>query len=331
MVVMGGLQVFGMEEDTCSWGNLVGIPDEGPFREEHRSTEPVEKGEEKSHMDHKLFPVKPNPGFPMLRPSVLLLALFPLMACGDDSTGPEEGPNCETPLCDRAQLDALGLDPFYQKYVDAGGIPVISSEKVQDEALLIAKGIVQGMLSFRPDLRQGLITGGAYVGIMGRTEVTTDIPEHAHLANDPNTDWNQRARGLGGTPGNPITTAGEENLLCLADDRYRGENILVHEFAHAVHLIGINLLELGFNGELQGMYETALAQGLWVDNYAGSNRVEYWAEGVQSWFDTNQRPQAGIHNEVDTRNELKEYDPPLAGLITEYFGDLDWRPVCPNG
>src|SRR5262245_31456441 len=29
---------------------------------------------------------------------------------------------------------ALGLDPFYKKYVDAGGIPVVASEKVRDEA-----------------------------------------------------------------------------------------------------------------------------------------------------------------------------------------------------
>jgi len=87
-----------------------------------------------------------------------------------------------------------------------------------------------------------MINRGAYVGIMARTEVTTDIPEHAHLANDPDTDWNQRARSLGGTPNNPITTAGEENLLCLTEDRYRGENILVHEFAHGIHLIGIAFL-----------------------------------------------------------------------------------------
>lgn len=257
------------------------------------------------------------------------LAALVFLACNDDGTGPE-GPLCGTPLCNRAVLEARGFDPFYQKYVNASGIPVISSEKVEDEALLIAKEIVEEMLGFRPDVRQVMIDRGAYVGIMARTEVTTDIPEHAHLANDPNTDWNKRARGLGGTPGNPITTAGEENLLCLAEDRYLGESILVHEFAHGIHLIGIDGLESGFNTEIQALYASAMAAGLWANTYAATNRLEYWAEGVQSWLDTNQRPQAGIHNGIDTRQELKEYDPALAALIGEYIGDGSWRPICPG-
>jgi len=253
-----------------------------------------------------------------------------LTSCGDGSAGPE-GPICETPLCDRAALDAMGKHPFYQKYVDAAGVPVISSEKVVDEALLIAERIVEEMLAFRDDLRQEMIARGAYVGIMARTEVTTDIPEHAHLANDPDTDWDQRARGLGGTPGNPITTAGEENLLCLSNDRYLGENILVHELAHGIHLIGITSLDPGFNERLQALYDAAMNAGLWADTYAATNRGEYWAEGVQSWLDTNQRPQAGIHNEIDTREELRAYDPSLAALIEEYLGDGSWRPTCPGG
>ncbi len=266
-----------------------------------------------------------------LLPLLFLLLLVPCVGCGNDSTAVDPGPTCTTPLCDRAALDALGKHPFYQKYVDAAGIPVIGSEKVTDAALLRAKEIVEQMLAFRAELRQAMIARRAYVGIMARTEVTTDIPEHAHLANDPNTDWNQRARGLGGTPANPITTAGEENLLCLAEDRYLGESILTHEFAHAIHLIGITALDAGFNTRLQALYQDALGRGLWANTYAGSNRAEYWAEGVQSWYDTNQRPQSGIHNEVNTRGELRAYDPSLAALSAEYLGARVWRPRCRGG
>ncbi len=35
---------------------------------------------------------------------------------------------------------SLGLDPFYAKHVDAGGIPVIASARGPDEALLVARG-----------------------------------------------------------------------------------------------------------------------------------------------------------------------------------------------
>jgi hypothetical protein len=221
------------------------------------------------------------------------------------------------------------LAAFYQKYLDAEGIPVIGSEKVDDAALVMAAEVVVQMLAHRADVHAAMEARGAYVGIMAHDEVTTDIPEHAYLANDSNTDWNQRARGLGGTPNNPITTAGEENLLCLAGDRYAGESILVHEFAHAVHLIGIDAVEPTIHQTLEQMLQEALVQGLWADTYAGSNRQEYWAEGVQSWFDNNQAPQQGIHNDVDTRAELRAYDPPLAALLEQYLGDGSWRPGCP--
>ena len=260
----------------------------------------------------------------------LLAGLFLVAACGDPAeVVVPSGPDCRTPLCDRPALEALGYHPFYQKYVDASGIPVISSEKVEDRALFVAREIVQEMLAHRADVFAAMRTRGAYVGIMARDEVTTDIPEHAHLANDPDTDWDERARGLGGTPESPITTAGEENLLCLVADRYRGENILVHEFAHAIHLIGIDQVESQIHEELRNLLASVLTLGLWHDTYAGSNPVEYWAEGVQSWFDANQSPQPGIHNHVDTRAELKEYDPLLSTIIERFMGDGSWRPKCP--
>ena len=70
-------------------------------------------------------------------------------------------------------------------------------------------------------------------------------------------------------------------------------------------------------------------KGLWKDKYAANNRMEYWAEGVQSWFDTN-RPPDHDHNHVDTREELKEYDPDLAALCAEVFGEDAWRYVRPH-
>ena len=59
---------------------------------------------------------------------------------------------------------------------------------------------------------------------------TTTIPEFRHLPSW----WNKRARGLGGTLQIPISIGGEENLLCLPEDRYYGDDIFVHEVAHAV-------------------------------------------------------------------------------------------------
>ena len=42
------------------------------------------------------------------------------------------------------------------------------------------------------------------------------------------------------------------------------------------------------------------------------------------------RPTDGIHNEINTRSELKKYDPELAKLISEWFVDDDWRFKSPR-
>ena len=222
----------------------------------------------------------------------------------------------------------LKLDPFYKKYVDAGGIPIISSAKVPDEALLAVLTMANAMLKKRPDVRQKMISNKARVGIMSKDEVTTDMPEHAFLANDPNTDWDKRARGLGGTVAVPLTSCAEENVLCYTDDPYRNEDIFVHEFAHAIHLMGILFVDNQFNTRLKSTFDKARAAGKWDRTYAGTHPEEYWAEGVQSWFNcaAQASPPNGVYNHVNTRAELREYDRDLYDLLQEWLPD-DTTPI----
>ena len=63
---------------------------------------------------------------------------------------------------------------------------------------------------------------------------------------------------------------------------------------------------------------------MWEGTYASSNAEEYFAEGVQSWFGTNRENDAE-HNDIDTRDELITYDPRLAGLLAQVFGDNPWQ------
>src|SRR5262249_13709620 len=146
---------------------------------------------------------------------------------------------------------ALGYDPFYVKYADALGIPILSSGKVPDAALLVARDIVIHMLAKRPELRHELVSKRMRAGVTPLAESTTDIPEQRDRKKPPPGDprltegekrqyeagtgiavmsdreyWDRRARGLGGNP----TTCAEENLLGYPGTRYYGENIFVHEF-----------------------------------------------------------------------------------------------------
>ena len=80
---------------------------------------------------------------------------------------------------------------------------------------------------------------------------------------------------------------------------------------------------------LEAAYKNAKETGLWKGTYAISDVHEYWAEGVQSWFDTN-RHDDNQHNHVDTREELETYDPLLYKLIAETFRRTDWRYTRPD-
>ena len=226
----------------------------------------------------------------------------------------------------------LELDGFYQKHVNVNGIHIISSYSVPDSAIFVACRIIEFMTDGLPtDVLQQMQKVNTRVGVMARYEGTTDIPEHAHLANDTTLNWDVRARGLGGTLDLPLTTCAEENLLCYQIDKYHAEDILIHEFAHTIHDVGILPLKPGFNEVLQKMLDAAIADGKYNNTYAATNVWEYWAEGVQNWFNVNADVPLpdGKHNHVNTRIEMKEYDPALYKLISQYFPDFDIQ-ECPS-
>ena len=221
----------------------------------------------------------------------------------------------------------LKLDSFYEKYVDANGISVVGSAKVNDFALAEGAFVIGKMLEGRADIAKALADSGAIVIVMASTEFTTDIPQYRGMK--PAAFWDRRARGLGGTPPRFVTSCGEENVLRYPGDPYRTESILVHEFAHTIHAV-LRKLDETFDRRLEAAYDAAMAKGLWKGKYAANHRGEYWAEAVQSWFDTN-RPPDHDHNHVDTREELRKYDPKLAGVVEEVLGDRPWRYRPPQG
>ena len=52
--------------------------------------------------------------------------------------------------------ESVKCDPFYRKYVDCAGLPILSSERVDDKALLRANELISGMLADRPDIQRAL-------------------------------------------------------------------------------------------------------------------------------------------------------------------------------
>ena len=222
------------------------------------------------------------------------------------------------------------LDDSYTKYASAAGLPVVASKQVDDRALAVAAYITSKMLAARPDLLEALIESRVRVGIIGKSQEVTDLPEYAGLRAEADR-WNKRARGLGATRDKPAVSAGEENLIDLPNDRYKGESILVHEFGHTVHEMGLNAVDPEFEPRLKEAYEGAMKKGLWAKTYAATDFKEYWAEGVQSYFDCNMavRTPDGVHNGVATRVLLKRYDPKLHELIDDTFKSPKWSMAQP--
>jgi len=222
-----------------------------------------------------------------------------------------------------------GVPTFYTQSVSANGFPIVASAKVNPYALKEAAFLVNMMLAKRPDVREAMIKSGARLCIMAYNEFTTDLPEFIRLSEEkvPGFEgvsakdyWDARARGLGGSETDPYCSVGEENLLVYPGNPFDKECILIHEFAHNIHLRGMVNVDPTFDTRVKATYATAMKAGLWKGKYASVNHHEYFAVGAAAWFGHN-RFNDFDHNHVHLRSQLVEYDPGLAALCREVFGD----------
>ena len=217
-----------------------------------------------------------------------------------------------------AVRDAFELDPFYQQWIDVEGFPVLASAKVSPYALKEAAWLIRQMIGHRPDVLQALVQNRVRFTVIAYTEMTTDIPEYSD--HRPAFYWDRRVRGLGGSglSGHPAVSCTEENLLDYPGDTTASGYQLIHEFSHAVHKIGLNVVDPAFDNRLRIAYEAAMERGLWQSTYSALDRGEYWAQGAWYFFNEGTK----IHS---TGTELKNYDPGLAALLTEIYGDSGWQ------
>jgi len=222
-----------------------------------------------------------------------------------------------------------GVPAFYTQVVRANGYPICGSAKVSPYALKEAAYLADLMLAKRPDVREAMIASGSRLCILAHDEFTTDQPEWAWLEKLPVPGFESmsikdyrdaRARGMGGSATDPFCSCAEENLLAYEGDPYSTECIFIHEFAHNIHLRGLSNVDATFDRRVKASFDAAMKAGMWKGKYASVNHHEYFAEGVQSWFDNN-RENDHDHNHVNTRAELLDYDPGLAALCREVFGD----------
>jgi len=219
---------------------------------------------------------------------------------------------------------------YYTRYCRTNrGLTVATDGFASNEALertaYILDNMMANMDSAIPDImdRSGFrqIVMGSYP-----SEIVPDLPELSFL--DP-AIWGTR-RGSGATVQIPVGTNAEEDALCLDNDIYKDQDITVHEFAHSLHLLGFKQLWPEFQTELDQHYNYAYANSLWgwgyVGSYAMTNSEEYFAMGVQSYFDV----QWPYDYEAPTnRDQLFQKDPNFASFIDRWMYNNEWRGGCP--
>lgn len=273
--------------------------------------------------------------------SVTLAAQTPAPRKGSMPVRPHTGPAIVTDFA-AAMLTPppadLGLDPFYKKYADAYGLPIVSSELVPDTTLLMARDIVNYMLLKRPDIRQALVDRKARVLIMAESEGEMDLPERSTWTKPAKDDrrltdgeranydkpggiasltaqqyWNNRARGMGGT----VTSAAEENIMGYPGTKYFGEHILVHEFSHNI-MGALQRADPALHAQIQPAFDAAKAAGKYKGQYAINTVAEYFAEGTQWWFWSNFEFYDG-DTRVQSPDDLKAYDPTLYAILDKVY------------
>jgi hypothetical protein len=201
---------------------------------------------------------------------------------------------------------------FYAKRLSYSGIAIKSHRSVDDRALLAARDRVARMLRALPVVRQNLAAAGAELHIIGAAQSTSDLPEHRHLKGRPfegSLTIDERTRGVGGL----LASCGEENLLALPRDRYAGQDICVHEFAHGIYMIG---MDAPTRAAFAAHYAAARASGRWRGTFAETNVDEFFAELSMWYFGTAPGPQW-----------LAAHDPESYALIDRFYrGRLEVRP-----
>ncbi|KAK7444587.1 hypothetical protein BaRGS_00040409 [Batillaria attramentaria] len=186
---------------------------------------------------------------------------------------------------------------------------------LRSEALKRACYLVRFLLADHAPVRQH-----------GVPSVWTDSPSLAR-GRRPSPSRNMRPMGQPAVPpGAPLfgfPSAPRQALTCCAikATSHTPESIALHEMAHMLHRLGAEFAIDGWNDRLKASYTSAKANGLWSNTYAQKDYIEYFAEGVQSYFDDNWRVEKadGHHNNISTRKQLMNYDPQLHGVIDELF------------
>jgi hypothetical protein len=240
------------------------------------------------------------------------------------------------------------IDPYYTKFTYAREFIVLGSKQVKDDALLKANDTIRKMFAYRHDILKAVIDDGARLVVLGPSEKLSDLPE---FKDSQDTEGFDAVRYLDYKPGRKLLVVPEENVLGTPGDPFAGKCLVISVFAKALYRVTglrpadpnfdrqrgkqqyelrVKRMDIEFDHALEKIYEQAMSKSLWKGTPASHNRVEYWAGGVEAYFNAagNPQPPQGSNRPITTREALQSYDPDLYALVDAtmaYTGHVDWR------
>ena len=240
----------------------------------------------------------------------------------------------------------LKIDPYYTKFTFSREFPVLGSKQVSDDALLRANDTIRKMFAYRHDVLKAMIADGARLVVLGETEKLSDLPEFKD-----DTDRSDLVRYFDYSPTLKLMVVPEENVLGRPGEPFAGKDMVVSVFAKGMYRVAglrpvdpefekqrnrqqyelrVKRLDLELDKKVAALHEAASKLKLWAGTAAARDRFEYWAAGVEAYFDAAGSGVApnGADRPIATREALKAYDPDLYTLVDEtmaYKERVDWR------
>ncbi len=238
---------------------------------------------------------------------------FPLIETGEQVVAPPEGAH-----------------PFYTKYINAGGVVIVSSDAVPDAALIGAYRTILHLTSKRLDVLEAMLPHKPRISIMGLSETASDLPEFGSSSDG---EW-----GLGQMPDSSTSLVSVRGVCYPGNNEYQA-NFLLHEFVHAMQNLGWPTTDPQSEDEVWGAYENAVKQGYFeaprneplagITPFDAFGDDEYLTHNVNAWFDLNESlPGPWVDVQIGdsgppsgTRAQLRVRDPQLYKIIGRFLPD----------
>lgn len=232
---------------------------------------------------------------------------------------------------------------FYSRHLEAAsGITIKATPDVEPRSLTAAAGEVDHQLS-KPGtgIAAQMASRGCSLAVFGSRENAYLIPEHRKDYDPEMYD----VEGYGGTVDQCVSSISERNVNRiknssdpLKNSLYPDENILAHEFGHAVRLVGIDTQkDSALSKDFYAVYKHAHDSGLWPNTYAISNSDEFFAVMTAVWFNTmSEAPDwsDGVRSPLNTRAEMKKYDPQTYAFFSRIYPEQNmpspWDEPAPD-